>query len=74
MSENGIGSRPAASHAAATRSFIATASSSVANAVLYSSAQRAASAATRGPALPPISSGGCGRWTGLGRASSSSSR
>ena len=74
MSENGIGSRPAASHAASTRAFIATASSSVANGVLYSSAQRAASAAPRGPAWPPISSGGCGCWTGLGCASRSSSR
>ena len=60
MSENGIGSRPAASHAASMRAFIGRSSSSVANEVLYSSAQRAASAAARGPPLPPISSGGCG--------------
>src|SRR4051794_41565123 len=73
MSENGIGSRPAASHAASTRAFIGLSSSRVANAVLYSSAQRAASAAARRPALPPMISGGGGGWAGFGGAATPSS-
>ena len=46
---------------------------SEANGVLYSSAQRAASFALRGPAFPPMISGGCGCCTGRGWASSPSS-
>jgi len=66
MIENGSGSRPAFSQAARTTARRPRTSSTVANGVLYSSAKRAASAALRAPPLPPMISGGWGRWTGLG--------
>ena len=64
------GSRPASAQAAAIRSRAAPASSGVWWTTLYSVAKRAASAAPRGAAAPPMSSGS-GSWTGLGSASRS---
>ena len=73
MIEKGRGSRPARSHARSTDARRSRTSATVGCAVLYSSAYRAASVALRGPALPPMMIGGCGRCNGLGWASRSRS-
>ena len=62
------GSRPIAVHASRSRPRAAAASSGVWCTTLYSAAKRAASAAPRRIAAPPMTIGS-GRWTGLGSAS-----
>ena len=74
ITENGSGSRPASSHARSTEARRSRTSAGVARTVLYSSAYRAARAALRGPAVPPMMIGGCGRCDGLGCASRSCRR
>ena len=65
------GDRPASASAVATRSNWVSATSSGANGMLNSVANAAASAGVRLAPAPPMMIGGCGDWTGLGRAGES---
>ena len=67
------GSRPIASQAASVRSIIGRVSAGAAKGTFSSVANRAARVGVRRGPCPPTITGGCGFWSGLGRAGLSTS-